>query len=160
MLNPCLPPSSTSSEGLGVCLLPPSLPDQAWGVQAQEAFLLFCLAVGPSDLHIHWQVNGAHLETPVTEYRHPLVHGDPDGEVLVSSWVRERALVKDSSYQCVAASSAGNDTSKVDLNILSRDEDSIPSRDMSQWRGALSEHEKLLKRWKRAWESCEGQGAL
>uniref|UniRef100_A0A8C7IS69 Semaphorin 4D n=1 Tax=Oncorhynchus kisutch TaxID=8019 RepID=A0A8C7IS69_ONCKI len=149
--SPSLPPSSTSSEGLGVCLLPPSLQDQAWGVQAQEAFLLFCLALGPSDLQIHWQVNGAHLETPITEYRHPLVRGDPHGEVLVSSWVRERALVKDSSYQCVAASSAGNDTSKVDLNILSRDEDSIPSRDMSQWRSALSEHDKLLKRWKRAW---------
>uniref|UniRef100_A0A673YKT2 Semaphorin 4D n=1 Tax=Salmo trutta TaxID=8032 RepID=A0A673YKT2_SALTR len=118
--SPSLPPSSTSSEGLGVCLLPPSLQDQAWGVQAQEAFLLFCLALGPSDLQIHWQVNGAHLETPITEYRHPLVRGDPHGEVLVSSWVRERALVKDSSYQCVAASSAGNDTSKVDLNILSR----------------------------------------
>ncbi|XP_042182431.1 semaphorin-4D isoform X3 [Oncorhynchus tshawytscha] len=158
--SPSLPPSSTSSERLGVCLLPPSLQDQAWGVQAQEAFLLFCLALGPSDLQIHWQVNGAHLETPITEYRHPLVRGDPHGEVLVSSWVRERALVKDSSYQCVAASSAGNDTSKVDLNILSRDEDSIPSRDMSQWRSALSEHDKLLKRWKRAWESCEGQGAL
>uniref|UniRef100_A0A8C8CZ28 Semaphorin 4D n=1 Tax=Oncorhynchus tshawytscha TaxID=74940 RepID=A0A8C8CZ28_ONCTS len=149
--SPSLPPSSTSSERLGVCLLPPSLQDQAWGVQAQEAFLLFCLALGPSDLQIHWQVNGAHLETPITEYRHPLVRGDPHGEVLVSSWVRERALVKDSSYQCVAASSAGNDTSKVDLNILSRDEDSIPSRDMSQWRSALSEHDKLLKRWKRAW---------
>uniref|UniRef100_A0A8C7ITD6 Semaphorin 4D n=1 Tax=Oncorhynchus kisutch TaxID=8019 RepID=A0A8C7ITD6_ONCKI len=121
--SPSLPPSSTSSEGLGVCLLPPSLQDQAWGVQAQEAFLLFCLALGPSDLQIHWQVNGAHLETPITEYRHPLVRGDPHGEVLVSSWVRERALVKDSSYQCVAASSAGNDTSKVDLNILSRGSD-------------------------------------
>lgn len=68
-------------------------------------------------------MNGAHLETPITEYRHPLVRGDPHGEVLVSSWVRERALVKDSSYQCVAASSAGNDTSKVDLNILSRGSD-------------------------------------
>lgn len=44
--SPSLPPSSTSSEGLGVCLLPPSLQDQAWGVQAQEAFLLFCLALG------------------------------------------------------------------------------------------------------------------
>ncbi|CAB1318192.1 unnamed protein product, partial [Coregonus sp. 'balchen'] len=149
--RPSLPPSSTttSSEGVGVRLLPPSLPDQAWGVQAQEAFLLFCVALGPSDLHIHWQVNGARLETPVTEYRHSLRGQGP--EVLVSSWVREGALVKDSSYQCVAASSVGNDASKVDLNLISSEEDRIPSRDMSQWRGALSEHEKLLKRWKRTW---------
>lgn len=32
--------------GGGVRLLPPLLKDQAWGVQAQEAFLLFCLALG------------------------------------------------------------------------------------------------------------------
>ncbi|XP_010904035.1 semaphorin-4D isoform X2 [Esox lucius] len=154
------PPIPSSSAGLGVRLLPPSLQDQAWGVQAQEAFLLFCLALGPRDLHIHWHVNGAHLEKSVTEYRHPLQCGGTKGEVLVSSWVKEVALAKDSSYQCVAVSSAGNDTSKVDLHLISRDEDSIPSRDMSQWRGSLSEHEKLLKRWKRAWESCDGQGAL
>uniref|UniRef100_A0A3P8XY23 Semaphorin 4D n=1 Tax=Esox lucius TaxID=8010 RepID=A0A3P8XY23_ESOLU len=145
------PPIPSSSAGLGVRLLPPSLQDQAWGVQAQEAFLLFCLALGPRDLHIHWHVNGAHLEKSVTEYRHPLQCGGTKGEVLVSSWVKEVALAKDSSYQCVAVSSAGNDTSKVDLHLISRDEDSIPSRDMSQWRGSLSEHEKLLKRWKRAW---------
>lgn len=29
-----------------VRLLPPLLKDQAWGVHAQEAFMLFCLALG------------------------------------------------------------------------------------------------------------------
>ncbi|KAJ7986838.1 hypothetical protein DPEC_G00332560 [Dallia pectoralis] len=154
------PPIPSSSVEIGVRLLPPSLQDQVWGVQAQEAFLLFCLALGPSDLHIHWHVNGARLEKSVTEYRQPLQREGTIGDVLVVSWVKEGALDKDSSYMCVAVSSAGNDTSKVDLHLISRDEDSIPSSDMSHWRGSLSEHEKLLKRWKRAWESCEGQGAL
>lgn len=31
------------------------------------------------------------------------------------------------------------------------DEESIPSRDLNQWRGALTEHEQLLKRWEKAW---------
>lgn len=31
------------------------------------------------------------------------------------------------------------------------DEESIPSRDLNQWRGALTEHEQLLKRWQKAW---------
>lgn len=31
------------------------------------------------------------------------------------------------------------------------DEESIPTRDLSQWRGALNEHEQMLKRWQKAW---------
>jgi len=31
------------------------------------------------------------------------------------------------------------------------DEESVPSRDLSQWRGALTEHQQLLKRWEEAW---------
>lgn len=31
------------------------------------------------------------------------------------------------------------------------DEESIPTRDLSQWRGALNEHERMLKRWQKAW---------
>lgn len=38
-----------------VRLLPPLLKDQAWGVHAQEAFLLFCLALG------EWFLNPASL---------------------------------------------------------------------------------------------------
>lgn len=33
----------------------------------------------------------------------------------------------------------------------STDEENIPTRDLSQWRGALAEHEQLLKRWEKAW---------
>ncbi|KAM6902848.1 semaphorin-4D isoform 2-T2 [Xenentodon cancila] len=138
-----------------VRLLPPLLKDQAWGVHAQEAFLLFCLALGPSDLHIHWLINGHSLDTPVMEYRQLL----GQREVLVSSWLREGPLIKDARYHCVAEASTGSDTSEVDLHLTIGDEH-IPSRDLNQWRGALTEHEQLLKRWEKAWESCEGHTAL
>ncbi|XP_045922201.1 semaphorin-4D isoform X3 [Micropterus dolomieu] len=72
---------SVEAQEADVRLLPPLLKDQAWRVHAQEAFLLFCLAL---------------------------------------------------------------------------DEGSVPSRDLDQWRGALTEHEQLLKRWEKAWESCDG----
>lgn len=39
-------PHSVEAREAEVRLLPPLLKDQAWGVHAQEAFLLFCLALG------------------------------------------------------------------------------------------------------------------
>uniref|UniRef100_A0A667Z0Y0 Semaphorin 4D n=1 Tax=Myripristis murdjan TaxID=586833 RepID=A0A667Z0Y0_9TELE len=149
--------SSTKHHGVEgqeaeVRLLPPLLKDQAWGVHAQEAFLLFCLALGPSDVHIHWLINGHTLDTPIMEYRRPL----GQGEVLVSSWLREGPLIKDAHYHCVAEASTGNDMSDVDLRLTiggmrCEHMESNPSRDLTQWRGALTEHEQLLKRWEKAW---------
>ncbi|XP_078127301.1 uncharacterized protein LOC144531185 isoform X1 [Sander vitreus] len=81
------------------------------------------------------------------EYRQPL----GQRKVLVSSWLREGPLIKDARYNCVAEASTGNDVSEVDLRLTIGDEESIPSRDLNQWRGALTEHEQLLKRWEKAW---------
>ncbi|KAM6975964.1 semaphorin-4D isoform 3-T4 [Tautogolabrus adspersus] len=145
-------PHNVEAREAEVRLLPPLLKDQAWGVHAQEAFMLFCLALGPSDVHIHWLINGHTLDTPIMEYRRPL----GQREVLVSSWLREGPIIKDARYHCVAEASTGNDMSEVDLNLTIGDEESIPSRDLNQWRGALTEHEQLLKRWEKAWESCDG----
>ncbi|KAK5878850.1 hypothetical protein CesoFtcFv8_024223 [Champsocephalus esox] len=145
-------PHSVEAREAEVRLLPPLLKDQAWGVHAQEAFLLFCLALGPSDLQIHWLINGHMLDTPIMEHRLPL----GQKEILVSSWLREGALIKDARYHCVAEASTGSDTSEVDLRLTIGDEESVPSRDLNQWRGALTEHEQLLKRWAEAWESCDG----
>ncbi|KAJ8261419.1 hypothetical protein COCON_G00171420 [Conger conger] len=133
--------------GLGARLLPPLLPDQVWGVEAHQAFLLLCLALGPSDLHIRWEVNGQRLESPVTEHRHAVTAE----EVFVSSWVRLGDLQKESQYQCTATSHTGNETSKISIGSSHKDKDSILSRDLKQWRSALTDHEKLLQTWK---ESC------
>ncbi|XP_032395793.1 semaphorin-4D isoform X4 [Etheostoma spectabile] len=145
-------PHSVEAGEAEVRLLPPLLKDQAWGVHAQEAFLLFCLALGPSDVHIHWLINGHSLDTPIMEYRRPL----GQSKVLVSSWLREGPLIKDAHYKCVAEASTGNDVSELDLRLTIGDEESIPSRDLNQWRSALTEHKQLLKRWEKAWESCDG----
>ncbi|KAJ8338978.1 hypothetical protein SKAU_G00357640 [Synaphobranchus kaupii] len=142
--------------GTGVRLLPPLLTDQVWGVEGHEAFLLFCLALGPSDLNIRWEVNGQRLETPVTEYRHV----STTGEVFVSSWLRQGDLRKESQYQCIATSHVGNETSKILIGPGPKDKDSVLSRDLKQWRSALTDHEKLLLNWKEAWESCGGEGVL
>lgn len=70
---------------------------------------------GPTDFSLQWHSNGRRLETSIREYRHAL-SGDT---VLVSSWVREEPLGKDTQYQCSAVSRAGNDTSKIDLRLSS-----------------------------------------
>ncbi|XP_029371703.1 semaphorin-4D isoform X2 [Echeneis naucrates] len=149
-------PHSVAAREAEVRLLPPLLKDQAWGVHAQEAFLLFCLALGPSDLRIHWLINGHSLDIPIMEHR--LAVGQR--EVLVSSWLQDGPLIKDARYHCVAEASTGNDMSEVDLHLSIGDEESIPSRDLNHWRGALSEHKQLLKRWEKAWESCDGHQGL
>lgn len=73
----------------------------------------FCPA-GPSDMHIHWLINGHSPDTPIMEYRQPL----GQKEVLVSSWLREGPLIKDARYQCVAEASTGNDMSDVDILLV------------------------------------------
>ncbi|XP_035383032.1 uncharacterized protein LOC118241550 [Electrophorus electricus] len=148
-------------EGGGARLLPPLLQEQSWGVCSHQAFLLFCLALGPSDVSVHWHSNGRRLHAHVTEYRHALTHD----AVLVSSWVREEPLGKHAQYQCVAVSSSGNDTSKIDLlpgsrGNGSRDEANVFSRELNDWSNALAEHDRQLQKWKQAWESCDGQGVL
>uniref|UniRef100_A0A665UC66 Semaphorin 4D n=1 Tax=Echeneis naucrates TaxID=173247 RepID=A0A665UC66_ECHNA len=106
-------PHSVAAREAEVRLLPPLLKDQAWGVHAQEAFLLFCLALGPSDLRIHWLINGHSLDIPIMEHR--LAVGQR--EVLVSSWLQDGPLIKDARYHCVAEASTGNDMSEVDLHL-------------------------------------------
>lgn len=72
----------------------------------------FCPS-GPSDVHVHWLVNGRSLATPVMEHRQPV----GPSRVLVSSWLREGPLVKDARYGCVAQAETGSDASEVDLHL-------------------------------------------
>lgn len=103
-------------------------------------------------MHIHWLMNGHSLNSPVMEYRQPL----GQQVVLVSSWLQERSLVKDSHYQCVAEASTGSDTSEVNFQIPIRDEHFIASKYVNKWKSALAEHGQLLKKWEKTWENCDG----
>lgn len=108
--------------------------------------------LGPSDVHIHWLMNGHSLHSPIKEQRRPL----GQEVVLVSSWLQDGPLLRDARYQCVAEANTGSDTSEVDLRLPIRDEDLMPSRALNQWKRALREHQQLLKKWESAWESCDG----
>uniref|UniRef100_A0A673MJZ6 Semaphorin-4D-like n=1 Tax=Sinocyclocheilus rhinocerous TaxID=307959 RepID=A0A673MJZ6_9TELE len=153
---PSLPGSSSSSSSsswslAGARLIPPLLREQSWSVHPHQAFLLFCLALGPRDVSVEWHINGQKLETPVTEYRHVVSHD----AVLVSSWLREEALNKGVQYECTAVSAAGSHASRVELRL-----DSRGKLWHARWRTALTDHNTLLQQWKKAWESCDGQGVL
>ncbi|XP_051961822.1 semaphorin-4D-like isoform X2 [Xyrauchen texanus] len=158
--HPSVFPSSSSSSpwsGLeGAHLIPPLLREQSWGLHPHQAFLLFCLALGPSDVNVQWHINGRRLEVPVSEYRHAL----SNDAVLVSSWLKQDALNKDVQYECMAVSKKGNDVSKIDLRISSMDDAGVPHRDVEQWRNAVTDHNRLLQEWKKAWGRCDGQGVL
>ncbi|XP_077089630.1 semaphorin-4D isoform X4 [Siphateles boraxobius] len=154
------PPVDVPSSGWrgvdGPRLIPPLLRDQSWALHPHQAFLLFCLALGPRDVSVEWHMNGRRLETPAFEHRHVVSHD----AVLVSSWLKEEALNEDVTYECTAVSETGNDASKVHLRLNSRDEAGVPHTHVDQWRNTLSEHNTLLQEWKKAWESCDGQGVL
>ncbi|KAK1176318.1 semaphorin-4D-like isoform X4 [Acipenser oxyrinchus oxyrinchus] len=34
------------------------------------------------------------------------------------------------------------------------------SREFSKWRSSLSDHEKLIQSWEKAWESCDQDGIV
>lgn len=71
---------------------------------------------GPSDVTIHWLVNGHVLDRPITESRQSL---GPRG-FLVSSWLREGPLLKDARYRCIAEASTGNDMSELNVHLSIR----------------------------------------
>ncbi|KAF6716913.1 hypothetical protein FQA47_018190, partial [Oryzias melastigma] len=77
----------------------------------------------PGDVHVHWLLDGRHLDTPVEEFRQQL----GPAEVLVSSWVREKPPMKDARYQCVAEGKTGSDTSEVNIHLPVRGDSTIDS---------------------------------
>uniref|UniRef100_A0A8C2C1I5 Semaphorin 4D n=1 Tax=Cyprinus carpio TaxID=7962 RepID=A0A8C2C1I5_CYPCA len=113
---------------------------------------------GPRDVSVEWHINGQKLETPVTEYIQVVSHD----AVLVSSWLREEALNKDVQYECTAVSAAGSDASRVELRLDSRGKAFHRTAVLAveRWRTTLTDHNTLLQQWKKAWESCDGQGVL
>ncbi|XP_047382242.1 semaphorin-4D isoform X4 [Sciurus carolinensis] len=160
----CLGPDSSSSSrspwpalGSGpdsrtrVALLPPFLSDQAQQVNALGIFHLFCQATGPADVRFIWEKNGRALETCVPMQTHAL----PDGRAHVLSWLRD-AIQESSEYRCSALSSAGNQTSKVRVAVVRHEaaQQEKWSRELAAWRAVVGEHDRLMRGWRKAWESC------
>lgn len=68
---------------------------------------------GPSDVTIHWLVDGHVLNRPVREHRQPLGRRG----FLVSSWLTEGPLLKDARYRCFAEASTGSDMCELDVHL-------------------------------------------
>ncbi|XP_058438763.1 semaphorin-4D isoform X2 [Marmota monax] len=151
-----------------VILLPPFLSDQAQQVHALGTFHLFCQATGPADIRFVWEKNGRALETCVPVQTHAL----PDGRAHALSWLRD-AIQESTEYRCSALSSAGNQTSNVRVAVMRPGAGSPRrslystvcekaeaaqqerwSKELASWRAVVGEHDRLMRGWRKAWESC------
>ncbi|KAF7463324.1 Hypothetical predicted protein [Marmota monax] len=134
-----------------VILLPPFLSDQAQQVHALGTFHLFCQATGPADIRFVWEKNGRALETCVPVQTHAL----PDGRAHALSWLRD-AIQESTEYRCSALSSAGNQTSNVRVAVMRPEaaQQERWSKELAAWRAVVGEHDRLMRGWRKAWESC------
>ncbi|XP_049999665.1 uncharacterized protein [Alexandromys fortis] len=134
-----------------VTLLPPFLSDQAQQVQALGTFYLFCQATGPADIRFIWEKNRHALETCVPVQTHML----PDGRAHALSWLRD-AVRETTEYSCSVLSSAGNQTSKVQITVMRHEafQQEKWSQELAAWRAVAGEHDRLMQGWRKAWESC------
>uniref|UniRef100_A0A2K6FBI0 Semaphorin 4D n=1 Tax=Propithecus coquereli TaxID=379532 RepID=A0A2K6FBI0_PROCO len=146
-LWPALGPDSSSR----VSLLPPFLSDQAQQVHALGTFHLFCQATGPADVRFVWEKNGRVLETCVPVQTHAL----PNGKAHVLSWLRD-AIRESTEYRCSVFSSAGNETSKVQVAVMRPEATHQEkwTRELAAWRAVVGEHDRMMQSWRKAWESC------
>uniref|UniRef100_A0A452RNB8 Semaphorin 4D n=1 Tax=Ursus americanus TaxID=9643 RepID=A0A452RNB8_URSAM len=144
--------ASGSDSSLPVALLPPFLSDQAQHVHALGTFHLFCQATGPADVHFVWEKNGRELETCVPTQTHTL----PDGRTHVLSWLRD-AIGESAEYRCSVLSSAGNKTSRVQVTVLRHEvtHQEQWTRELAAWRAVAGEHDRMMRSWRKAWESCD-----
>ncbi|XP_004851370.1 semaphorin-4D isoform X4 [Heterocephalus glaber] len=149
--NPWPAPGPGPDSRTRVALLPPFLSDQAQQVQALGTFHLFCQATGPADIRFTWEKNGHVLEMCVPMQTHAL----PDGRAHALSWLQD-AIQERTEYRCSVLSSAGNQTSKVQIAVVRHEvaQQEKWNRELATWRAVLGEHDRLMQGWRKAWESC------
>uniref|UniRef100_A0A8C5XB13 Semaphorin 4D n=2 Tax=Microcebus murinus TaxID=30608 RepID=A0A8C5XB13_MICMU len=143
-------PASGPDSSSRVSLLPPFLSDQAQQVHVLGTFHLFCQATGPADVRFVWEKNGRALETCVPVQTHTLLNG----KAHVLSWLRD-AIRESTEYRCSVFSSAGNETSKVQVAVMRPEATHQKwSRELAAWRAVVGEHDQMMQSWRKAWESC------
>jgi len=133
-------------------LLPPLLSDQAQQVHALGTFHLFCQATGPADVHFVWEKNGRELQTCVPTQTHVLL----DGRTHVLSWLQD-ATRESAEYRCSVLSSAGNKTSRARVTVRRQEatHEEQWTRELAAWRAVAGEHDRMMRSWRKAWESCD-----
>uniref|UniRef100_A0A5F8GFP5 Semaphorin 4D n=1 Tax=Monodelphis domestica TaxID=13616 RepID=A0A5F8GFP5_MONDO len=115
----------------------------------QEGMCVFFL--GPSDVHVLWEKNGQKIDVCVSVQTHLL----PDGKVYYFSWVKD-TLRESSEYCCSFLSKTGNKTSKARITVDRQEATRQESwtRELSNWKSAVHEHDQMMQNWRKAWESC------
>ncbi|KAM6327864.1 semaphorin-4D isoform 2-T2 [Alca torda] len=156
------PPSPTSTQPdvwfstdpVKVMLLPPFLSDQAQHVSVQGSFHLFCQATGPDDSYFVWKKNGQKMKAYITEQSHMLF----DGRVYVLSWVKD-SVSENTEYKCSFISKVGNITSEVHITVEDKDSTGQDgwTEEFDTWRSAISEHDKMMKNWRKTWVRIFGE---
>uniref|UniRef100_A0A5F8GNA7 Semaphorin 4D n=1 Tax=Monodelphis domestica TaxID=13616 RepID=A0A5F8GNA7_MONDO len=139
-----MPPASSQR----LCwLLPPWCLD--WGGRAlphsfREPGAIF-------DVHVLWEKNGQKIDVCVSVQTHLL----PDGKVYYFSWVKD-TLRESSEYCCSFLSKTGNKTSKARITVDRQEATRQESwtRELSNWKSAVHEHDQMMQNWRKAWESC------
>ncbi|XP_031215412.1 semaphorin-4D isoform X3 [Mastomys coucha] len=147
------PPGSSLS-----CLSPDSSsPRSPWPALAsgpnngkQKDWIVKEPTEGPADIRFIWEKNRHVLKTCVPMQTHAL----PDGRAHALSWLRD-TIQETTEYSCSVLSSAGNQTSKVHITVMRHEAlQQKWSQELAAWRAVAGEHERLMRGWRKAWESC------
>ncbi|KAM7322949.1 hypothetical protein ACRRTK_018454 [Alexandromys fortis] len=103
---------------------------------------------GPADIRFIWEKNRHALETCVPVQTHML----PDGRAHALSWLRD-AVRETTEYSCSVLSSAGNQTSKVQITVMRHEayQQEKWSQELAAWRAVAGEHDRLMQGWRKAW---------
>ncbi|XP_053824766.1 semaphorin-4D isoform X4 [Vidua chalybeata] len=159
------PPSPTSTQPdvwsskdpVKVMLLPPFLSDQAQHVSVRGPFHLFCQATGPNNSYFVWRKNGQKMKACITEQSHMLL----DGRGHFLSWVKD-SISENTEYRCSFISKVGNVTSEVLITVEDKDSSSQDAwtKEFDTWKSAINEHDKMMQKWRKTWETCNKRNSL
>ncbi|XP_058998544.1 semaphorin-4D isoform X2 [Mustela lutreola] len=174
---------SGSDSGPPVALLPPFLSDQAQHVRALGTFHLFCQATGPADIHFIWEKNGRELETCVPTQTHALLDGRTHALSWLQDAVGASAEYRCSIVS--SAGNRTSRVRVTVMRLASRfcapllfpgRPQQFPSmlrrcwegphaseathqeqwtRELAAWRAVAGEHDRVMRSWRKAWESCD-----
>ncbi|KAI1239883.1 hypothetical protein IHE44_0011320, partial [Lamprotornis superbus] len=84
------------------------------------------------------------MKACITEQSHKLL----DGRVHVFSWVKD-AVSENTEYRCSFVSKVGNTTSEVLITVEDSAGQDAWTKEFDTWRGAISEHDKMMQNWRK-----------
>ncbi|XP_078252245.1 semaphorin-4D isoform X3 [Rhinoraja longicauda] len=142
--------AETEGSSAVVQLLPPLLSDQTNTVCRPGSVHLFCQATGPKDLHFIWKKNGQRVTDSVKHQTQAL----RDGKIHAISWLKDIVTI-DTRYHCLVISKKGTAQSNVLIIVEDALAKSKWSTELTKWRKAADEHEKVMQAWMKSWDSCD-----